>query len=278
LLVDLALIALLRTVCGRAHVPVLGQVVVAAFAITWLGPSGLWSGHPVEVAIPILWLVAASQAARGGWARCGVLLGAAVLIAPWAILAAPIAFIGRTRAISAITVAVGVTVLGYLPFALSGHFELFGNTWLVNSRTLVHLVAPDVTHFGWGLRVLQAAIVAGGCWAVVRWRRDQRDARWAALLIAVLLRILLDPVILGYYWLPAAVLVIAGATTVAGRTRRQLAALMLLAYLTYLGAAGVAPILVALAAVGATVGVVIGPVPSVRRSRPSAACAPSPSR
>ena len=87
---------------------------------------------------------------------------------------------------------------------------------------------------------MQATAAAGGCLLVARWRRGRIDAVWAAPLVAVLVRILLDPVTLGYYWLPAGVLVLAGAVLTPGATRRQLAVLAALAYLTLLGGAGVA--------------------------------------
>ena len=257
LAVDFALLALLRLVCRRSAASAGVEFVLAGAAVVWLGPAGLWSGHPVEVAIPVLWLVAARYAIRDRWPVVGVALGFAALIAPWAILAAPIAFLGRAGAIRAISLAIVVASIGYLPFAMSGQFGLFSHTWLIDSRTLVHLLAPGLTEFSWSLRLLQAGFAAGGCFAAVRWLRAGDDAQWAAPLVAVLLRILLDPVVLSYYWLPAGLLVITGGAlrgtgTWLPRHRRQTVALIALGYLTYLGAADVAPVLTCAGALIAT--------------------------
>jgi hypothetical protein len=257
LAVDFALLALLRLVCRRSRASAGVEFVLAGVAVVWLGPAGLWSGHPVEVAIPVLWLVAARYAIRGRWLIVGLLLGLAALVAPWAMVAAPIAFVGRTGAIRAISLAIVVALSGYLPFLISGQFGMFSHTWPINSHTLVHLLAPGLTEFNWSLRLLQAGVAAGGCFAAVRWLRGRVDAQWAAPLVAVLLRILLDPVLLSYYWLPAGLLVIAGGALRCTVTRplprrRVTVALIALGYLTYLGAAGVAPVLTCLACLVAT--------------------------
>ncbi len=255
LAVDLALLVLLRTVCRRCGVPLIGQLALGGIALVWLGPNGLWSGHPVEVAVVPLWLLAARYAARDSWRPSGLLLGLSALIAPWAVLAFAMPFVGpsRVRALRAIALAVAVTVAGYLPFALSGHFQLFDYVWLINRHTLVHLVAPGLVHFSWGLRLIQAVGAAGGCLLVIRYLRPGRDALWIAPLVAVLLRILLDPVLLGYYWLPAGVLVIAAGATGWATSRSKVMTLALLAYVTFFGAVGLVPAMFCLLALAITV-------------------------
>jgi hypothetical protein len=257
LVIDFALLLSLRMTCRRSGVTPGLEFVLTGLTVVWLGPAGLWSGHPVEVAIPLLWLFGAHFATTGRWLRCGCLLGLAPLVAPWAVLAWPVAFVARRGGVRAIGIAILVALAGYLPFVLSGHFGLFTNSWLVNPHTLVHLLAPDLVHFSWGMRLGQGAVAGIACFLVARWSRGDVDAVWAAPLMAVLLRILLDPVVLGYYWVPAGLLVIAGAAAQPGRSGRDLAILGALAYLAYFGAAGLAPVATGLTALAALLCLVV---------------------
>ena len=190
-------------------------------AIVWLGPSGLWSGHPVEVLIPLLWLGGRRRGPGGPLDRRRCRCSAwPPLIAPWAVLALPVAFVladGRGAGASALAVA-GRHVAGYLPFVLSGHFDLFDQVWDVEPRTRwctcsTRRWRTSPGRCGWCRRSAAARWLPAGRAAGVA---DRRDALWAAPLVAVLLRILLDPVTLGYYWLPAGVLVIGGAALAPG--------------------------------------------------------------
>lgn len=248
LAVALGLMALVFVVSRRSGASAVGQFLIALVAVIWLGPAGLWSGHPIEVLIPGLWLAGAVAVAQGRWLACGLLLGVAVMIAPWAILAVPVAFVGPVGALRAITVAVATTLAGYLPFALSGRFDMFSNVWVVSSHSLVHYLDPGLVHFSWELRLVQAAAAAGGCFVIARWRRGAVDAYWAAPLAAVLLRILLDPVLLSYYWLPAGALVVGGAAIGGAVSRRTALVLAVLAWLTYFGASDLLPVVSAFAA------------------------------
>lgn len=262
--VDAALLFGLHLAARRSGISELRELVVAVAAVVWLGPSGLWSGHPVEVTIPLLWLAAATWARTDRWLGCAAALGLAALVAPWAVLGWPLVFLARGGAIRATALAVVITLAGYLPFVLSGRFDLFDNAWVVNSGTLIHLLAPNVSQFTWPLRLLQGTAAVGAAAMVMWWRRASPDVVWSVPLVVVLVRILLDPVVLGYYWLPAGLLVIAGAASAPTRTRRELGALAAIGYLTYLGASGTAVVLCSLASLALTVGVLV----RSERSRP----------
>ena len=97
------------------------------------------------------------------------------------------------------------------PFALAGHFRMFEHEWRVATGTLLGLVVEPGTHFGWPLRLLQAAL-ALGCGAAIAYAlRRSVHAVWLAPLGVVIVRILLDPLSFGWYWLEAEALVLAGA-------------------------------------------------------------------
>jgi hypothetical protein len=253
LAVDAALLLALARVVGRSGASPGRELALAGAAAVWMGPSGLWSGHPVEVLVPLLWIRAGALAIRGRWIAGGAAIGLAALVAPWAFLALPVTFArrsGAVRAIGAVGTAALVTGVGYLPFVLSGRFDLFAQTWAIGRSTLVHLVAPHLVHFTWPERLIQAAFAAGGCWLVVRSHRAgtnragsnhvRSSVIWAAPLAAALLRVLLDPMTLHYYWLPIGFLVIAGAALRAPMSRREGSVLGALLYLSYAGSTGVA--------------------------------------
>jgi hypothetical protein len=103
------------------------KVAVAFLGLIWLLGPVPWSGHPVEAAVPVLWAYALILSASGRWPVAVVVPGVSVLIAPLAMLGfvrpPAVARPARTA-----LVALGVALLGYLPFVLSGHFGMFGGT------------------------------------------------------------------------------------------------------------------------------------------------------
>jgi hypothetical protein len=127
-----------------------------------------------------------------------------------------------------------VAGLAYGPFVLSGHFELLRHVWLIHPGSLVHLVLPGRTRFGWSLRLVQGALSALACGVVAYRGRGNPEAQWLAPLAGVAVRILADPGALDYYWLPAGALVVGGIATIGRRrTKVQLAGVALLGYVTY---------------------------------------------
>ena len=97
------------------------------------------------------------------------------------------------------------------PFALGGTFSMFDHEWHVTSGTLVGLVVAPGTHFGWPLRLVQAALaVAAGATLAFASRRSVH-ALWLVPLAVVLVRLALDPVSFGWYWLEVEALALVGA-------------------------------------------------------------------
>ncbi|MEU4158724.1 hypothetical protein [Actinoplanes sp. NPDC026670] len=181
------------------------ECVVAVLALLWLlGPTP-WAGHPAEVAIPILWSFAMVLQRDGRWLVAAALLGASALIAPIAVLGFPclLAVAGPLRAARTALVAAAVAVSGFLPFVLSGEFGMFGHVWPVSPGTLPYLLG--LREATWVARLLQAAVVSGGC-ALIAWLlRGRLVAVAAAPLVAALLRPATDPIMFDYYWLPTSV-------------------------------------------------------------------------
>ena len=109
----------------------------------------------------------------------------------------------------------GVVVLAQLaPFALAGRMRMFEHEWRVTSGTLLGLVLAPGTHFGWPLRLLQASLAVGAGAVVATTMRRSLHAVWLVPLTVVVLRVLLDPVSFGWYWLEAEALALVGAALV----------------------------------------------------------------
>jgi hypothetical protein len=234
MVVDVALTLGAMAACrGRAR----RECVVAVLTLLWLLGPVPWSGHPVEVAVPVLWAWAMVLQRRGRWLLAALTLGSSVLIAPIAVLGFPclLAVTGLWRTARTATVAGAVAVLGYLPFVVSGEFGMFGHVWPVEPGTLPHLLGlREVT---WGARAGQAIVVAGGCALAARLLRGRTVAFAAAPAVAALLRVVTDPLVFDYYWLPVSVgAVLMVALLPDGLPRWRQALVVVIAYLTMLAA------------------------------------------
>ncbi|MEU4157393.1 hypothetical protein [Actinoplanes sp. NPDC026670] len=225
--IDVALMLGAMAACrGRA----VREVVVAVLALLWLIGPMPWTGHPVESIVGVLWAYAIVVDRKGRWPAAALMLGVSVWIAPVAVLGFPCmlavsggssaaptgnavgggaaartgdAVGGIVRAVRTWVVAGLIAVVGYVPFVVSGRFEMFGHVWPVDPGTLPYLLGlREVT---WATRLGQAVIVAGGCAAVAWLLRGRLVAVAAAPAAAGLLRVVTDPLAFGYYWLPVAV-------------------------------------------------------------------------
>lgn len=202
--VDVALVVgAMATARGRAREGErdVREIAIGVLALLWvLGPLP-WNGHPVEAAVAMLWAYAMVLNASGRWPMAAVALGVALLIAPLAVLGFP-CLLATARPVRTALAALGVGVLGYLPFVLSGHFGMFGHVWPVDQGTLPALLG--LHEVSWTIRLGQAVVVAGGC-ALVAWLlRGRPIAVAAAPLAAALLRVATDPLVFEYYWLAVA--------------------------------------------------------------------------
>ncbi len=185
-------------------------VVAVVIGVTRVGYA---TGHPADAMLPLIWVIAADQARRGHRWRAGLLIGLCAGVETWGILGVAIfAFAPRLRDAAVSTLIAGTTALAlYLPFMLGGHFEMLSLRWKVASPSLISLLVPEGTHFGWPLRLLQAAVAVGAGIAVARALRRSPHAIWAAPLAIVVARLLLDPLLNPYYLAAPKGLILVGA-------------------------------------------------------------------
>ncbi len=221
-LLELGLVALTvftvgRLLQGRPHRAAVQTVAGLAVVVLGITDAAFTYGHPAQVAIPLLWVLAAVDAREGKTIRAGALLGLSAGFEVWGVLGLPVLLLapGLRTALRGLAAQAAVTGALFLPFALFGEFRMFEHAWRVEGWTLVRFVVPAGSEFPWGLRLLQgAAALAVGAAVALALRRTDR-ALWAVPLGVVAVRILLDPTVYSWYWLALETLALLAALELA---------------------------------------------------------------
>jgi hypothetical protein len=197
---------------GVRNAVLLGGVGLLAVA-AGLTRVGYKTGHPADVLLPLIWVIAADQARRDHKWRAGLLVGLCAGVETWGILGVAVfAFAPRLRDAAVSTLVAAATALAlFVPFMLGGHFEMLSFAWRVTPPSPLSLVVPAGTSFGWPLRMLQAVVAVSAGIAVVRTLRRSPHALWAAPLTVVVARLLLDPLLYPYYLAAPKALLLVGA-------------------------------------------------------------------
>jgi hypothetical protein len=212
--IELGVTALLLVVLARLGVPKRWRLILGLAAVAvGLTHGAFVDGHPAEAVTPLVWVLAAFEARRGRVGRAGVLIGLTAGLELWGVLGAPVLLLApRFRdAVKGCAVEAAVVVALLAPFALFGDFHMFDYEWRVAEGTLLSVVVPAGTHFGWPLRLLQAGVACAlGALVALRFRRNV-NALWLTPLVVVVARIALDPLAYGWYWLEAEALALVGA-------------------------------------------------------------------
>jgi hypothetical protein len=212
-LAALAVLTAGRLLRGRNNRAAWQLVAGVSFVVFGLTAEAYSYGHPAQVAIPLLWVLAAIDARDGRTLRAGALLGLAAGFEVWAVLGAAILLLARPARLAArgLAAQVAVTAALFAPFLLAGDFRMFDYSWRVEGWTLVRFLVPAGSEFPWGLRLLQGACaLAVGAALALALRRTER-AFWVVPLGIVAVRILLDPTLYSWYWLGVETLTVLAA-------------------------------------------------------------------
>ncbi len=214
-----ALVVWLGDVVTRRWVPAERDPTAARWAVGLaLVLGGLMErsftpGHEEDLVIVLAMAAAATAAARARPVRLGLLLALGFGLKAWAVLGGGLVLAGRRagRTVLAAAVAAG-TVLGmYAPFVLWGEVNTLEFSWgIQHGASLLGDLARAWGLSDWGLRVVQAA-VAGLAGAAVALRRHAPPL--AAVVVAVGVRLLLEPHLLYYYCSPFLLLTVLWAWT-----------------------------------------------------------------
>jgi hypothetical protein len=205
------LVALLITVAAiRALTPVgtprrqrAAYELFGGVAVIWGAmPTATSYGHIEEMFLGLVLVLIAVEARRGHGVRAGLWLALALTCKLWAVAAVVVLILSprwRTAAVALLTGAAGVLV-AYAPFVLSGHFRTFDFEWTVQPHVPETWLAPAGTLFDFRARIGQVALTcAVGAIVALRARRDVR-AVWLVPATVVVTRLLVDPMLLPYYW------------------------------------------------------------------------------
>lgn len=159
--------------------------------------DGVVAGHPEELILGFMLALAAARAISARTGRSTVLVVLASGVKQWAVTTGGMLLAsGRRRSAllwSAACVA-GVAAV-YAPFSLWGDAHTLSMSWSFPRGSW--LDALPVSHDGWTFRALQGGI-AGLAGVAVGLRR--RGSPFAPAIVAIAVRLLLDPLRLTYYW------------------------------------------------------------------------------
>jgi len=212
--IELGVAALVLYVAGRIGTGDRIRLVVGLLAVAaGLTHIAFVDGHPAEAIVPLLWVLAGAWAREDKVLQAGALIGLSAGFELWGVLGLPVLLLApRPRRALAGTAVLAAVVLGLLaPFAVAGSFRMFQHEWQVASGTLLSLVVEPGTHFGWPLRLAQSALALAAGTSVAFALRRSVHAIWLAPLGVALVRLLLDPLAFGWYWLEVEALVLMGA-------------------------------------------------------------------
>jgi hypothetical protein len=215
--VELGVAALLLVVLGRLGAADRWRLAAGLVAVgAGLTHLAFADGHPAEAVVPLLWVLAALWAREDRVVAVGTLIGLSAGLELWGVLGAVVLLLAPQIRRAALGLCVeGVVVVAQLtPFAIAGELRMFDRKWDVTTGTFLSLFVSPGTHFGWPLRLVQAAFAVGAGAAMALKLRRRVHAVWLAPLVMVLVRILLDPVSFAWYWLEVEALVLAGAALV----------------------------------------------------------------
>ncbi len=202
---------------------------VDAILVLWVAAMGLpwtafFTGHFMEGAIPLLWILAAKSATDDRPELAGMWLLLSFGLKAWGGLGLALLLLTprlRRSWRAALIFGVGAVAI-YLPFFVWGSVETFSFRWrvLTPGPLVAWFLDPGAT-VGWGLRVAQGALVLiVGC-AIAIWARRRPSAHtpWVVPLVVVVARLFTDPVGYWYYWLAAQTIAVVGIRTVVGERR-----------------------------------------------------------
>ncbi|HYY32471.1 MAG TPA: hypothetical protein VE693_02660 [Gaiellaceae bacterium] len=206
--IELGLAALLvfvlgRLVEGRAHRAAVQTVVGLGAVVLGVTADAYGYGHPAQVAVPLLWVLAGLEARRGRTGRAGVLVGLSAGLEIWGVLGAPVLLLAPSvrKTLRGLAAQALVTGAVYLPFVLGGEFRMFEHRWKVEGWAPIRIVLAPGSDFPWTLRLAQgAAALAVGIGLALVLRRTIRGV-WAVPLAVVAVRLLFDPTLYSWYWL-----------------------------------------------------------------------------
>jgi hypothetical protein len=214
IILDLASMAAITAVAVtllRRKPAALALFAVGAFLVRL--PRAGYEGHPAELIIAALWLLAARSARRGQTTRAGALIGLSGCFELFGLLGVTVlALTPRLRrSVPGFALAGGLPIASFLPFVAAGHFEMFEFHWDAMSG-IPRLMLGYEHDYTWPMRLGEGAIVVLAGVLCARFARRLPESVWIVPATTLLVRIAMDPISPSYYWdAPLAFVLIGGA-------------------------------------------------------------------
>ena len=209
---------LVRRLAHRTGVPDLSArwAVGLLLAVGGFVAEATGNGHPEELMVGLLLAHAALWAAEDRPGLAGLVLGLAGGIKQWAVLGGGALLQGRRR--RGVLVAVGVTLVVlavlYVPFFVFGTVRTYDFRWGFNDGSVLGRLEAQWGLTDWAMRLVQGALAGlAGAWVALR----RRHSPLVPVIVAIAVRLLLDPLRLTYYSGPLVALVAAWAWTTSAR-------------------------------------------------------------
>jgi hypothetical protein len=205
-----ALLGVATAVVGRRGWKALAIVTGGAVGLGIISDMWEW-GHPSELFIALVWLLAARAARRDQLVVAALLVGLSAGFETWGLLGAPALFLlpQLRRTIAAGFVALLGAGAVYAPFALGGDFHMFDLHWAIVGGVPGYFFGSGQT-FSWTMRLAEALIVVS-FGSALAWRvRRHGASAWLVPALTSVCRLALDPVRYGYYWDTSLVLLLIG--------------------------------------------------------------------
>ncbi len=212
------------------------QLAVGLTAALWgASATAFQYGHPAQVVVPAAWLAAAAMSRDGRSAAAGITLGLACGWETWAVLGLPVLLLAPSlwSAMRAGIAAAVSAVMLFAPFVIAGDFAMFRLNWSVTGNGALHLLFPNATTFTWQMRAIQTIASLAAAAAVGWLLRRRADSVWLVPLVAVLVRLALDPLNYTYYQVAPQLLVLFGCGLLGARRPSHTLAVLLLTYATF---------------------------------------------
>jgi hypothetical protein len=206
-----------KAIAGRCYVREAQLGVGLAGVALGLTSGAYGSGHPAQVVVPLVWILAGLWARGGKAVPAGLLIGAAAGIETWAVLGLPVLLLAQSarRAVPGMAACLLLSVALFAPFAVFGSFAMLDYQWKVSGWAPLSLVLGEGADFPWSLRLVQAGVVVGiGAIAAVALRR-RPSAIWIVPFVMVAVRLAFDPTLYPWYWLALETVALVGVADLA---------------------------------------------------------------
>lgn len=200
------LVLVARVLLGRSKPGWLDASLVLAAVALAMSWRAFATGHFMEGAIPLLWMMAAADLKKAAFLRSGIWLILASSLKMWGVLGAAMFLLvpnPRKALLGSVILASGLAIV-YGPFVLFGRFEMLSFSWRVlDPGPLTSWYFQPGDTVGWLARGLQAlCVVSVGLGCAYWWRKnDSPHVAWSIVLIMTVLKVCVDPVAQDYHWL-----------------------------------------------------------------------------